>query len=374
MVTSVASMIDQFNIPNIEILKKLGYEVHVACNFINGNTCDDKAIDKLKEKLCKLNVKYHQVDFNRSPFSTQTVVALNQIKALFKEYEYSVIHTQSPLASVITRLIARKYKGTKVIYTAHGFHFFKGGSKLSWLFYYPLEKLCSCFTDVLITINNEDYNLAKNKMKAKEVIYLPGIGIDTEKFSSVNIDILEKRKEFGFNADDIVLLSVGELNANKNHQVIIKALGRIKCDRVQYVIVGKGEEKDNLLRLSKENGLENRVKLLGFREDVNELLSMSDIFCFPSRREGLGLAAIEAMSSKLPIVTSNVGGIKDYSLNGVTGFSCNPLDDVDFAKKIKLLLDDLKLREKMGEYNQALAKKFDVKMVNEIMIDVYKEI
>lgn len=319
--------------------------------------------------------KIYSIPYVRSPFSNRNLHAINMIRRVVEENKYDIVHCHTPIASVCTRLACRHLRkdGLKVFYTAHGFHFYNGAPKLNWMVYYPIEKLCSRFTDKLITINKEDYELAKKKFKAKEVHYVPGVGVDLSRFEDVHIERAVKRQEIGVPEDAKLLLSVGELNENKNHQVIIRALAKLNDANVHYAIAGTGAKKESLLQLAKELGVEAQMHLLGFREDVPELNYVSDVFCFPSYREGLGLASIEAMACGLPIITSNVHGINDYSQNGVTGYKCAPADVDGFAKAIRDLTDNSALAEEMGAYNKKYVEKYEVKRIIEIMSEIYCE-
>jgi glycosyltransferase involved in cell wall biosynthesis len=374
MLASVASMIDQFNMSNISILLDMGYEVHVACNFEKGNTCSDKRIQELQEKLRQLNISYHQINFARNIIKiNQNIKAYHQVLNLLTMYKYDFIHCHSPIGGLCGRIAAHLTK-TKVIYTAHGFHFFKGAPIKNWLLYYPVERWLSRYTDVLITINKEDYNRAKRKFRTKQVEYMPGVGIDIEKINNVNIDKETKRKELNVASEAFVVLSVGELNKNKNHEVIIKALAEIKNPNIYYIICGQGKLESYLKELIGSFKLENQVKLLGFRNDIAEICKASDVFAFPSRREGLGLAALEAMASGLPIITSNMHGIVDYSINELTGFNCNPSDIDGFIRAIERMINDSEMRIKMGWYNIGAVKTYDLKDVKKTMGKIYNDI
>lgn len=371
MLASVASMIDQFNMPNIELLQKMGYEVHVACNFEKGSTCSEEKIQELKEKLKKMQVKFFQIDFERNVMKlNQDLKAYKQVLKLARKYHYTFIHCHSPIGGVVGRLVGHK-TNTKVIYTAHGFHFYEGAPLLNWLIYYPIEKLLSRFTDVLITINQEDYHRAKSKFHAKRVEYVPGVGIDIKRFQNVKVDILQKRKELGIRSKDIVLLSVGELNKNKNHEIVIKALSGLDRPDVKYLLVGQGELKNYLKNLARKLEVEDQVKFLGFRSDVAEIYKIADAFIFPSKREGLGLAAIEAMASGLPLITSNIHGIKDYSKENITGFLCDANDWKTWKVKIEKILKEEKARKEFGKNNIEIASQYDVKKISSIMHKIY---
>ena len=296
-----------------------------------------------------------------------TPSAYKQIKKLLVNNKYEFIHCHSPIGGVCGRLAA-KVTHTKVIYTAHGFHFYKGASKLNWMIYYPIEKVLSYITDVLITINKEDYELAKR------VEYVPGIGVDTNKFAKVVMDKNEKRKELGLCQDNIVLLSVGELNKNKNHEVIIRALAKLENSNIQYIIAGRGNLELSLKELAKELNIEKQVHFLGFRTDISELYNISDIFCFPSYREGLSVALMEAMSSGISVVCSNIRGNRDLIHNDKGGYLCNPKNVDEFLTKIRHLYKNKNIMIDMGRHNQVYINKFDIEIVNEQMSKIYKVI
>lgn len=372
MVTSVPSMIGLFNMDNILILKEFGYDVHVACDFRDRSVWSKEQIENLVQNLKELNIKCHQIDFSRSIFKWKRhKKASQELEELLTKHSFEFIHCHAPIASIITRFVAAKHK-VKLIYTAHGFHFYKGAPIGNWLFY-PLEKYFSKYTDILITINQEDYARATKKFRAKRIEHIPGVGIHFEKYRDIPIKKNDIRKELGIPKEAFVVLSIGEVNDNKNHETIIRAIKKTKMEDIYYLICGKGDRAEDLKKLSKELHLENRVKLLGFRDDIKEICSCADIFAFPSKREGLGLAALEAMSAGLPLITSNVHGINDYSIHGKTGYSYAPNDISGFAKGIIQLKNHPELRRKMGEYNKKAVLQFDAAITNKIMRSIYEE-
>lgn len=280
------------------------------------------------------------------------------MKKVIHDGNYDIIWTNEPVMGVTTRLAARKArkKGTKVIYMVHGFHFFKGAPKKNWLLYYPIERLAAHFCDEIVTINHEDYERAK-KLAVPSVKYIHGIGVDTERLQKreKRRDI---RKELGIKTNDFLLLSAGELNLNKNHQVIIRALAQLEDFSIHYIICGKGDQKEKLCRLAENLEIQSNVHFLGYRNDVVDICSQSDAFAFPSYREGLGLAALEAMYCGLPLITSNVRGPVDFMEDGVTGYMCNPDDVLAFANSIKKLKTNVELRKKMAENNKQMVLPF----------------
>lgn len=365
-VTTISLTMNSFFKPHIEMLVNEGHQVEIACNS------NDLALDELYSKLGRVS---YQVDFSRSPLSMDNIKAYGQLKDVIKNGNYDIVHCHTPNASVITRLVCRRFRkknGLKVFYTAHGFHFYKGAPKLNWLVFYPVEKFCSRFTDKLITINKEDYELAKDKFKAKEVHYVPGVGIDLSRFENIQVDKNAKRREIGVPEDAFLLLSVGELNENKNHQVVIRALAKLDNPNIHYAIAGVGEKKEYLLSLANELGVSDQVHLLGYRKDIPQLNRSADVFCFPSLREGLGLAAIEAMACGLPIVTSNVRGINDYSVDGITGYKCAPTDIAGFASAIQKFLKDSSSRIETGQKNVGSVRKYSTVSINNFMKDIYE--
>lgn len=374
IVASVVSFIEWFNKENVEFLRSdLGCEVHIACNFDYMEDTDEERTKKYLEKIKGQGVILHNIHFARSPFNSANMQAYKQLKKIINEGHFDLIHTHTPAASIFTRLAARKVRktGTVVMYTCHGFHFHNAAPKKNWIMYYPIEKWMSRYTDYIVTINKEDFNRAK-EFHAKNVRYIPGVGVDINRIKAVKVDKREYKKSIGIPEDCVMLLSVGELIERKNHQVIIKALGKLKGDEIYYVICGKGPLREELETLS--NSLGVHTVFLGFRKDVPELCNTADISAFPSRIEGLGLAGIEAMAAGVPLVSSNVHGILDYVIDGKTGYACNPEDVDAFAKAIHKLASSEELREGMRDACFKAVAPFEINNALNTMWDIYKEI
>ena len=366
MVASVASMIDQFNRPNIKLLKELGFDVHVACNFIEGSTCSPEKIQQLKTDLQSEGVAFSQIDFARNITRiSQNLRAYRQIKQLLKQEKYDLVHCHSPIGGLLTRMAARKYrkKGTRVIYTAHGFHFYKGAPLKNWLLYYPVEWLCAFLTDELITINREDYARAQKHMHAKHVTYIPGVGVDLKKFTPRLLDEdakISKICELGIDKGKFILLSVGELQSRKNHIVVINALSELKNPDIVYLIAGVGELHDQYQEIIEKSGMSDNIKLLGYRSDISELCEIADCFVHPSVREGLGIAPLEAMACGLPLISAEINGIKDYTEDGVTGCCVNPHSVEEMKAAIIKMYTDSSFRETCGRHNIDVVKAFSL--------------
>lgn len=377
---SVASMIDQFTMPNIRILQSLGYQVDVAANFTNPGTITIERAIELKKKLHDMQVRVFDIAIPRSLNLINIVLAYKNISDLLNSESYSLLHCHSPIGGVIARQAARRKRkdDLKVIYTAHGFHFYNGAPLKNWMIYYPIEKYYSRYTDVLITINNEDYKCAKKNFHANRIVKIPGVGVDTEKFAGCVIDRKVKRKELSLNEDDFVLLSVGELSERKNQKVVIDALNKMKengkIGNIVYLMVGKGDLENEFKSLVTKVGLECHVKFLGFRTDIDELCKTVDCFVHPSIREGLGIAPLEAMAAGLPLISANVNGIKDYTENGVTGCCLDPLNVEDMIEAIEMMHDNKNFRDNCAMNNYNVAKKYDIRETNDIMLDIYSKL
>ncbi|MGN0999225.1 MAG: glycosyltransferase, partial [Faecousia sp.] len=243
---------------------------------------------------------------------------------------------------------------------------------LNWLIFYPVERLMAHFCDVIVTINREDEARART-FHTDRVEYIHGIGVDTERLQrhSGHSGI---RQELHLTEEDFLVLSVGELNENKNHQVIIRALARLRDDGIHYLLCGKGELLERLQELAKELGLEKNVHFLGYRMDVTEICAQADIFAFPTRREGLGLAALEAMYCGLPVIASDTRGIQDYSVDGKSGFLRDSEDAAGFAEAIRMLKEDTALRKHCGAYNMENVKAFCLEPVKEEVLTLFNSI
>lgn len=364
-VTTISLTMNSFFKPHIEKLVKQGYSVDIACNY------KDLALDSLYEELgCNC---YH-IDFSRSPLSKDNIKAYWQLKKVVEDGDYDIVHCHTPNASMITRLVCRKFRkktGLKVFYTAHGFHFYKGAPRLNWTVYYPVEKFCSRYTDKLITINQEDFDLAKSKFKAKEIYHIPGVGVDLSKLANVQVDRDVKRREIGVPEDAVLLISVGELNENKNHQVIIKALAQLKNPAIHYVIAGVGNKREYLLELADRLGVSQQVHLLGFRNDIPELNRSADVFCFSSVREGLPVALMEAAAIGLPLIGADSRGISDIIENGKNGLLCRYDSADSFANAINTLVNSEEKRKQMGECGMDMVRKFEIGYIIERILMIY---
>lgn len=311
--------------------------------------------------------KGYDLPIERNPIKRSNISVAKRIMSIVEDNGYDIVHCHTPVASICTRLGCRglRKKGLKVIYTAHGFHFYDGAPLKNWLIFYPIEKHFSRYTDVLITINKEDYKRASEKFHAKKTVYIPGVGVDTEKFKPRESGRERIRSELGLKDGQILLLSVGELNENKNHVSVIRAIAGLD---LVYVIVGKGEKKDELERVAREKGVD--VRLVGFRNDVADFYDAADIYILPSIREGLNVSLMEAMASSLPCLAGNIRGNVDL-IDEKGGYLFIPENEAEIRTAVEKCIEN---RDGMGKYNLQKIRGFNKETVTKRTTEIYRSI
>ena len=365
LITSTELMMIQFLVPHVKYLTEQGYHVEIACSEVGGR------MEEVRKTLGDTVKAIHTLRLERSPLSPRNFLGYQDMRKLLKKNHYDIIWTNEPVMGVVTRLAANKYrrKGTKVIYMVHGFHFYKGSGLPSWLLYCPIETMMSGCMDALVTINWEDYHWAEKHLRVPRLEHIDGIGVDFSRLCDAECRE-EKRVELGIAPDELMILSVGELQTRKNHEVMIRAVAKLNNPKVRYVICGRGVLLERLQKLAEELGIGNQVSFLGYRKDVPQIMRAADIYAHPSKREGLGLASLEAMACGLPLVTSNVQGIPDYVENGVTGFMCGPTDVDSFEKYLRLLIQDKGLREQIAVTNLQQSERYAVTQIKPVVFNI----
>lgn len=358
--TSHVANFVKFNKPFMQWFQQQGWEVHYA------------SLDEESISFCS---KHFKVDFNRSPFSFDNIRAYFQLKRIIKTEKYNIIHCHTPMGGVITRLaamVARK-SGTKVIYTAHGFHFYKGAPKINWLLYYPMEKLLSFVTDCLITMNEEDYRTAlRHHFGAGRIEKIDGVGVDLSRFHPVSVaEKLALREEFGFCREDFILIYVAEFNKNKNQKFLIDSLNRLKdVDGLRLLLAGQGDLGADCQDIIANSNV--CVDILGYRRDIEKIYLLSDVLVSASYREGLPVNVIEGMACGLPIVCTNIRGHVDVVKPERNGFLF-PIDNKElFIDKVFALFSNADLRETMGANNLVDVQVFSQQQAVARMAEIYQ--
>lgn len=176
------------------------------------------------------------------------------------------------------------------------------------------------------------------------------------------------RKELGIPLNAKVILSVGEVNKNKNHKVGIEALAKLRDKNTYYVICGRGPLMENYKELAQSLGVGDRVVLTGYRTDVADFYKMADVFLFPSFREGLPVAVMEAMASGLPVIATRIRGSSDLLQQGALFKSG---DEGTLYKLLKELINGNRVQEECTR-NLKTLKRYDIRSVSMLMQDIYK--
>lgn len=368
---TVLSHICQFHLPHMKALQEMGWEVHVAAH-------DNLAVKNgLKLRNCD---RFIETPFARSPKSPDNIRAYRQLKKLLAEERYDVILCNTPMGGVVTRLAAKKARrqGTKVIYMAHGFHFFKGSSKKGWLIYYPIEKHMARYCDMLITINEEDYALAKQRFGMRtKVARIHGVGVDEQRYHPASPEEQRSMREAeGLAPDDFVILCTGELNENKNQKTLISAAAKIgdSVPNLKVLLAGNGPKEQELKELINRLGLTDTVRLLGYRTDLERLVPAVDVVVSCSYREGMPLNIIEAMLCKKPVVASHNRGHDELVEDSVTGCLVDPDNAEGFAEELKMFASRSALRLTCGERAFLRAKPYSVGEVKKELLKLITEL
>ena len=357
-VSTISNTINAFMIPHIELLLDKGNHVDVACNIQR----------EINPRLLERNCKVYNIEFQRSPLNKHNYNAYKKVKRLIQDEKYDLVHVHTPVASFLTRMACRKIPNLKILYTAHGFHFFKGSPLKNWLMYYPIERLAARWTDVLITMNEEDYSIAR-KFKIRDggsVYKVHGVGIDLNRFQPQTLEKKMKvRKDYGYKKEDFILFYAAELNFNKHQDLLIKVVNILKNNipNIKLLLAGNGPLEGQYKRQVEQLNLGRYVDFLGYRNDIPSLLAMSDVVVASSRREGLPVNIMEAMATGLPLVVTNIRGHRDLVRNGENGYIVELNNVEGFAKSIENLYKNEKLRERFGQKSIELIQQYSLESI-----------
>ena len=378
VVTTTGDFLLKFERGDVKLLQSLGYTVHYAANFTEPPYCRDR------REIEALGVRTHHIPIARSPFLfRENWQAFLQLRTLILEEGITAIHCHTPVGGVLGRLAGKYAPGPRpvVAYTAHGFHFYRGAPWRNWLLYYPAERFLARYTDLLLVVNDEDYRRARGfpLRPGGSLWKLPGVGLDLERFSPPSPQRRQAlRRAYGLGGE-FFLLSLGELNENKNHQVVLRALAQLKArpqglPPLRYAICGEGFFRPRLERAIRELGLSGVAELWGYRRDVPELLACADATAFPSRREGLGMAGVESLAMGVPVLAADNRGTREYMEQGGNGFLCRWDDPGDFARGLEALWAlGPGQRQAMSRRCVDAARPFAGKYAQAVMRRVYQE-
>lgn len=370
-IATVDVHIKTFHLPYLKMLHENNYVVHVATNG--------------QEKFPNCDKK-HTIAIKRTPFSFSNLKTIRQLRKILEEEHFDIIHCHTPMGGVVARLAAKsfnksqskkKLKRTRVIYTAHGFHFYRGAPLLNWLLFYPVEKYLSKHTDTLITINQEDFNLATKKFKRHcgNIEYIPGVGIDPKKFD-FKMSSFEKhnlRKSLDLKNDDFVMIFPARLDKNKNQEFLISLMPELtkKHSNIHLILAGRDELSGKCQRLTKSLHIDKNVHFTGHRNDIPQLLAISDLAVSSSRREGFPMNIAEELYSKLPVVAIKCRGASELIKDGVNGFLIKPYEKQDFINSVEKIYSTSSNRT---NFRQKYLDNFSLNSVMQDYCRVYSEV
>lgn len=342
---------------------KMGWELHMGVNRNHPEKIEGIGYD----------IKFYNQHTYRSIFALRDNwrAYKNLCKYIKENPQIEIIHCNTPIGGVIGRLAGRKFK-KKVIYTAHGFHFYKGAPLINRTLFKWIEQYLAHYTDCLITINKEDFQAAQHFKLKKDgkVWYVPGVGIDLKGFEEL-VDRSPIRRRLGISEEAVICISIGDLNNNKNTITQIKAIQKIENDNIYLLICGIGPNHDTLLDYINSHKLGNKIKLLGFRKDIKDLLGASDIFIMSSKREGLPRSTMEAMAVGLPCIVSKIRGNADLIENHKGGYLIDPLNIQGFAQAIEEISKNKTLQVEMGKFNKSRVDSFAIHKVHKELESIF---
>lgn len=365
-ITTISNTVNAFLIPHIKMLIAQGHQVDVAYNIVQ----------EVDPRLIEYGCRVFPVEFQRSPIEKDNYKAYKKIKKILHEEKYDLVHTHTPVASILSRFAGRSLPNTKFLYTAHGFHFFKGAPLINWLVYYNMEKIFARWTDGIITMNDEDYINALNLNKKKNLVFKThGVGIDLRKFKQQSRETkYEIRQSYGYKEEAFILIYVAEMSDRKNQSLLIETMKILenKIPNLKLLLVGEGDLLPLYKNRVKELNLEGNIEFLGYRKDIDKLMTLSDLAVSSSKQEGLPVNVMEAMATGLPLVVTGCRGNRDLVSNGDNGYVIKKNSPSDFSKAIENLYISEERRTSFGLQSRILIKNYSIEAVSTELESIYK--
>ncbi len=364
LLSPTGSIHSRFNTANIKAIDELGYELHLLANFGNG-LGPERNNEEFAKSCIRQGYYVHSIPFSRGG-AFKNIAYVSELKKFLRKEQFDIVHAHTETGGLLLRLASSEKGSSRFIYTAHGMSFWKGCPLKNRLIYKTIEWWICRGMDMNLGMNQEEIDTLR-KWNSKTAAHVHGIGLNLEKFQKTGRPREEVREEFGLKSDDKFIVSVGELDDNKNHITVIKALAQLEQKNFKYVVCGVGPNKKMLEQYAQERGMGDKVILAGFRSDIPDILHAADLFVFPSFHEGLPVSALEAMASGLPLICSKIRGNVDIVKDGVNGFLFEPEDYLSLAIAMERLIVNQNLAESFGEKNKDIVKAFSQEaVINEL--------
>lgn len=354
-----------FHEPYLEWLQSEGHVVDIA------------AENRGQISLRGVN-RYHWLRIPRTPWTRQMLRTLRSLRGIIANGQYDLVHCHTPIASALTRLACTGFRknGGTVLYTAHGFHFAKGGPWRHWFIYYPVEWLLSALTDAIIVINSEDFTFIDGKMLHKRSFRIPGIGVQSDRFKPISSEhVASQRADLGLSPDCFLVLYTAEFSPSKNHMFLIESMEHLtkRIPSFMLLLAGKGILLDKIMEQVEKRALAPYVKFLGFRTDVNKFAQVVDVGVSTSAREGLGIGLLEQMSCGVPVVASDNKGHREFLKHGVSGLMFEQGDHNAFISSVVSLYENPEMRRRLGRAGADEATRFSVSSSLSAMQAIYRD-
>jgi glycosyltransferase involved in cell wall biosynthesis len=366
VVTTVPITIRSFLLPFIKHFRSLGWQVD---GMAQGISADQDCVENCD--------RIFDIQWSRNVFDPRNLLAgVSRVKEVVTEGKYDLVHVHTPIAAFVTRYALKNVKKTQVIYTAHGFHFYRGGSAVKNAIFLSLEKLAGSWTDYLITINQEDAAAAKkyNFLPTEKIYYTRGIGVDTEYYASGKVsseNLTQVRQELSLSENDTLLLAIAEFTPRKRHRDLINALAKVANPQVHLALAGEGPIRPEIEELAQKLGIKQQVHFLGYRRDIPTLIQAADAVLLVSQQEGLPRSIMEAMCLNTPVIGSNIRGTRDL-LENDCGLLVELGDTDALAQAMIQVVKNPDSLAVMAEKAQAKIVSYDLKAIIQQYTDIYQ--
>ncbi len=304
-------------------------------------------------------------------------LALQRITEILKSEKVDLVHTHSSKAGILGRWAAKRAGVPHIIHTVHGWGFYEGQFFPVRRLYQALERWAAKFTDILITVSGENKNTGLKAGIGREEQYrVIHSGIDPKRYTLSRPAALKARKLLG-SARRPAVLVLSNFKSQKSPLDVVRVAGLLvkEMPDVLFLWAGDGELRGEVENLIRENKLENNFKLLGWREDVAELLAASDVLLLTSLYEGLPRVVLQAMAAGKPVVATSVSGTPEAVKDGKTGYLHAPHDAEGMAQSLQKILSKGKLAVRMGTAGrQALKGTFLIQKMLQEIEKIYREL